>query len=114
MEQLRKLTLGIKAVPAYGHTKGHTIYVVESKGQKLVALGDLMHVAAVQFVVPSVTIRCDTDSKPAAAARKRIYAEAAKQRYWIAVAHLPFPGMGHIRAEGQSYVFVPANYSVPR
>jgi glyoxylase-like metal-dependent hydrolase (beta-lactamase superfamily II) len=43
---------GIKAVPTYGHTKGHTIYVVESKGQKLAALGDLMHVAAVQFVNP--------------------------------------------------------------
>jgi len=29
-------------------------------------------------------------------------------------AHLPFPGIGHIRADGQGYVYVPANYSVPR
>ena len=109
-----ELVPGIKAVSTYGHTKGHTIYLVESRGQKLAVLGDLMHVAAVQFVNPSVTIEFDTDSKPAAAQRKKIYAEAAKQRYWIAVAHLPFPGIGHIRAEGQSYVYVPANYSVPR
>ena len=109
-----ELVPGIRAVSAYGHTKGHTIYIVESKGQKLAVLGDLMHVAAVQFVNPAVTIQFDTDSKPAAVQRKKIYAEVAKQRDWIAVAHLPFPGIGHIRAEGQSYVFVPANYSVPR
>ncbi|MEP6678655.1 MAG: MBL fold metallo-hydrolase [Betaproteobacteria bacterium] len=39
---------------------------------------------------------------------------AAKNRYWVAAAHLPFPGIGHLRAEGRGYVFVPANYSVPR
>ena len=109
-----ELVPGIKAVPTYGHTKGHTIYIVESKGQKLAVLGDLMHVAAVQFVNPSVTIEFDTDPKMAAVQRKKIYAEGAKQRYWLAVAHLPFPGIGHIRAEGQGYVYVPANYSVPR
>jgi glyoxylase-like metal-dependent hydrolase (beta-lactamase superfamily II) len=109
-----ELVQGIKAVSTYGHTKGHTIYVIESKGQTMAVLGDLMHVAAVQFVNPAVTIQFDTDSKPAAIQRKKIYAEAAKQRYWIAVAHLPFPGIGHIRADGQSYVYAPANYSVPR
>jgi len=77
-------------------------------------LGDLMHVAAVQFVNPSVTIEFDTDSKMAAVQRNKVYAEGAKQRFWLAVAHLPFPGIGHIRAEGQGYVYVPANYSVPR
>ena len=61
-----------------------------------------------------MTIEFDTDSKMAAAQRKKVYADGAKQRFWLAVAHLPFPGIGHIRAEGQGYVYVPANYSVPR
>ncbi len=108
------LVPGVKAVATHGHTKGHTMYMVESKGQRLAVLGDLMHVAAVQFVNPSVTIEFDTDPKLAAVQRKKVYAEGAKQKYWIAVAHLPFPGIGHIRAEGQGYVYVPANYSVPR
>jgi hypothetical protein len=60
-----------------------------------------------------VTIEFDTDSKMAAVQRKKIYAEGAKQRYWIAVAHLPFPGSG-ISGGRAGYVFVPANYSVPR
>jgi len=108
------LVPGIKAVASHGHTKGHTTYVVESKGQKLVLWGDLMHVAAVQFPEPSVTIKFDTDSRPAASARKKAFADAAKRGYWVAAAHLPFPGIGHLRAEGNGYVFVPANYSVPR
>ena len=90
------------------------MYIVESRGQKLAVLGDLMHVAAVQFVNPAVTIEFDTDPKMAAAQRRKVYADGAKQRFWLAVAHLPFPGIGHIRAEGQGYVYVPANYSVPR
>ena len=108
------LVAGIKAVASRGHTKGHTTYVVESKGQKLVLWGDLMHVAAVQFPEPSVTIKFDTDSRPAASERKKAFADAAKRGYWVAAAHLPFPGIGHLRAEGNGYVFVPANYSVPR
>ncbi|MEO5764667.1 MAG: MBL fold metallo-hydrolase [Casimicrobiaceae bacterium] len=109
-----ELVPGVKALAARGHTPGHAIYAVESKGQKLVLWGDLMHVAAVQFPDPAVTIKFDTDSKAAAAQRQKAYADAAKNRYWVAAAHLPFPGIGHLRAEGRGYVFVPANYSVPR
>ena len=61
-----ELVPGVRAQAAPGHTPGHTVYVVESGGQKLVLWGDLMHVAAVQFAQPSVTIQFDTDSKAAA------------------------------------------------
>jgi len=106
-----ELMPGIKAVAAPGHTPGHSTYLVESQGQKLALWGDLMHVAAVQFANPSVTIQFDTDSKTAAVQRKRAYAEAAKQGYLIGSAHLSFPGLGHLRAEGKGYAFVPVNYS---
>jgi glyoxylase-like metal-dependent hydrolase (beta-lactamase superfamily II) len=109
-----ELVPGITSVATYGHTKGHTMYVVESKGQKMAILGDLMHVAAVQFPQPAVTIQFDTDSKAAAVQRKKVYADGAKQGFWLAVAHLPFPGIGHIRPDAAGYVFVPANYSIPR
>ena len=105
---------GIKAQAARGHTPGHSTYAVESKGQKLVLWGDLMHVAAVQFANPAVTIQFDTDSKAAAVQRKKAYAEAAKQGYWVAGAHLSFPGIGHLRSDGKGYAFVPVNYGVVR
>lgn len=109
-----ELAPGIRAQASPGHTPGHSTYVVESQGQKLVLWGDLMHVAAVQFANPAVTIAFDTDSKAAAVQRQKAYADAAKNGYWVAASHLSFPGIGHLRREGKGYRFVPANYSVVR
>ncbi|QEX22616.1 MBL fold metallo-hydrolase [Hypericibacter adhaerens] len=105
---------GIKAIEAPGHTAGHTIYQIESEGQKLLLWGDLMHAAAVQFPDPEVAVQWDSDPKQAVATREKILADAAKNGYWIAGAHLPFPAFGHIRADGKGYVYVPINYTMNR
>lgn len=107
-----ELVPGIRPVPAPGHTPGHTIYMVESKGQQLAVWGDVMHVAAVQFPDPSVAINFDSDSKVAVPQREKVFADAAKKGYYVAGAHLSFPGIGHLRAEGKHYVWVPVNYSI--
>ena len=109
-----ELVPGVRSHASHGHTPGHTTYIVESGGKRLVLWGDLMHVAAVQFPAPYVTIQFDSDSKKAKAERLKAFAEAAKQGDWIGAAHLPFPGVGHIRAEGRGYAYTPANYSIPR
>ena len=106
-----ELVPGIRAVEAPGHTPGHTMYEIESKGEKLLLWGDLMHLSAVQFVDPSATVTFDSDQDRAARERRNVYQAAAKGGYWIAGAHLPFPGIGHIRAEGKRYEYVPAHYT---
>jgi glyoxylase-like metal-dependent hydrolase (beta-lactamase superfamily II) len=109
-----ELVPGIHAHPAFGHTPGHTTYVVESGGQKLVLIGDLIHVAAVQFPHPAVTIEFDSDTKAAAASRKKEFDAAVKGGYLIGGAHLQFPGLGHLRAQGAGYRWVPVNYTQMR
>jgi glyoxylase-like metal-dependent hydrolase (beta-lactamase superfamily II) len=106
-----ELVPGVRSHASHGHTLGHNTYVVESQGQKLMLWGDLMHVAAVQFADPSVTIQFDTDPKAAAKARKAAYADAAKAGYLVAGAHLSFPGIGRVRAAGKGYTWLPVNYS---
>jgi glyoxylase-like metal-dependent hydrolase (beta-lactamase superfamily II) len=106
-----QLVPGIRSVATYGHTPGHAIYEVESKGRKLVLWGDLMHVAAVQFANPKVTIQFDVDPQKAFEARRKAFADAAKGGHLIGATHLAFPGIGHLRAAGTGYDFVPANYS---
>ncbi len=101
---------GIRAWATPGHTPGHTSYVVESKGVKLIVTGDLIHVAAVQLDDPSVTIAFDSDNKAAEAQRQKVFAQAAKDRTLIAAAHLQFPGMGHLVANGKGYSYEPVNY----
>jgi glyoxylase-like metal-dependent hydrolase (beta-lactamase superfamily II) len=105
---------GVKAYPAYGHTPGHSNYVAESKGQKIMFWGDLMHVAAVQFANPAVTIQFDSDPKAARPAREKAYAAAAKDGYYVAVTHVSFPGIGKLRADGKGYDWLPVNYSANR
>ncbi|MRW88730.1 MBL fold metallo-hydrolase [Duganella sp. FT80W] len=110
-----ELVPGIKSYFNGGHTPGHITYVVESKGQKLVLLGDLLHVQSVQFEDPGVGIAFDSDSKVAIAERKEAFAAAAKEGYLIGAPHLSFPALGHVRANGKGgYVFVPINYTQPR
>ena len=106
-----ELVPGVRTHASHGHTAGHNTYVVESQGKKLVLWGDLMHVGAVQFAAPAVTIQFDTDPKAAAVQRQRAFADAAKHGYYVAAAHLSFPGIGRLRADGKGYAFTPVNYS---
>ena len=108
------LAAGITALPRHGHTPGHSTYLVESRGHKLMLWGDLLHVAAVQFDQPAVTIAFDTSNRAAAVQRKRAFADAASNGYLAAGAHLSFPGIGRIRSSGRGYIWLPVNYAVPK
>jgi glyoxylase-like metal-dependent hydrolase (beta-lactamase superfamily II) len=106
-----QLVPGVRSIATPGHTPGHTMYMVESGGEKLLLWGDVMHAAAAQFPDPSVSIQYDTDSPAALEQRKKVFADAAEHRYWVGGAHLPFPGIGHLRTNGSGYTFVHANYT---
>ena len=108
-----ELVPGIRSQATHGHTAGHSVYIVESKGEKLVLWCDFMHVAAVQFDNPAVTIKFDSDTKDAAKERKKAYADAAKGGYIVGVSHISFPGLGRVRANagGKGYTWIPVNYS---
>jgi glyoxylase-like metal-dependent hydrolase (beta-lactamase superfamily II) len=96
----------IVARPAYGHTPGHTMYEVSSDGQQMLLWGDIVHVAAVQFAHPDVTIGFDSDKDVARIEHWRMFSELAKSGQLVGGAHLPFPGFGRVRdTGGAGYVF---------
>lgn len=113
IEDNGELAPGISAVSTIGHTPGHTSFLVESKGQKLMVWGDLVHVAAVQYDAPSVTTLYDSDMNQAEKSRRKAFADAAQQGWLVTGAHLAFPGIGHVRTAGKGFAWVPVNYSVP-
>jgi glyoxylase-like metal-dependent hydrolase (beta-lactamase superfamily II) len=106
-----ELVPGLRAVATHGHTPGHAVYVVESGGQRLVLIGDLIHVGAVQLASPHITIGFDSDAKQARAQRLKLFKQLAQDGSLVAAAHLPFPAVGRLRAVGQGYAWVPLNYS---
>lgn len=103
---------GIRTVPEHGHTPGLTGYMIESRGERLLLWGDIVHAAEVQFRDPAVTVDYDVIPEEAAVSRQRILDDAARQGYLVGAAHISFPGLGHVRAEQTGFSWVPAPYSV--
>lgn len=101
---------GLKAVLAPGHTPGHSGFALESNGQKLLFWGDIVHNAAVQFAKPEVSIEFDADQKLAVKTRKQMFKRVAAEKLMVAGAHLPFPGIGRVRADKGSYSYVPIEF----
>jgi glyoxylase-like metal-dependent hydrolase (beta-lactamase superfamily II) len=109
------LTTGITPVVAPGHTPGHRQYLVQSRGQTLLVWGDTVHVMPAQIPDPHIAIKYDTDAASAVGSRETALAAAAAKGWWIAGAHISFPGIGHIRRTGRdSFEWVPLNYSLNR
>jgi glyoxylase-like metal-dependent hydrolase (beta-lactamase superfamily II) len=102
-----ELLPGVRAIAAFGHTPGHTLYQVESKGQKLLIWGDMMHVQDIQFPFPAISVSYDTDPQAAGAIRKQILDYAAQHTIPIAGMHLRYPAIGRVSPEGAGYRFTP-------
>ena len=98
---------GLRAIPAAGHTPGHTFYSLESRGEKLVFMGDVIHAPEVQFARPGVSVTYDVDPKQAIATRQAAFRAAARDHFLVAFAHASFPGLGHIHADREQYRWNP-------
>jgi glyoxylase-like metal-dependent hydrolase (beta-lactamase superfamily II) len=101
---------GVTTTLEAGHTPGSTTYQFTSKGQTILFIGDLVHNLAVQFEHPEVSIAFDENSKSAIASRDQVFTEAASEKIWVAAAHLPFPGTGHIVSVAKHFQWVPVEY----
>jgi glyoxylase-like metal-dependent hydrolase (beta-lactamase superfamily II) len=80
---------GIKALPAYGHTPGHTVFSFSSRGDELWCIGDLIHFGDIQFKHPSAGVVFDSNGQMAIASRIDFFQRAAKTHIILAAAHLP-------------------------
>jgi glyoxylase-like metal-dependent hydrolase (beta-lactamase superfamily II) len=99
---------GITAMLRPGHTPGHTNYLIQSGGERLLLWGDIVHLASVQMERPDATLVFDVDPDVARASRQRVLADAASERLVVAGAHLPAPGFGRVVRAGKGYSFAAA------
>ncbi|EFF46542.1 methyl parathion hydrolase [Xanthomonas citri pv. aurantifolii str. ICPB 10535] len=105
------LPAGITALDSRGHTPGHVSYRFDGgAGNTLLVWGDVLHYHAVQFAQPDASFEADSDRTQAIASRRRLLVQAADGRWWVAGAHLPFPGLGHVRREGNAFAWVPTEF----
>ncbi|MDR1940870.1 MAG: MBL fold metallo-hydrolase [Endomicrobium sp.] len=86
----------IKPIKAAGHTPGHTIFEITSGGDKILVIGDLMHIAALQTADPSLSVSYDIDPAEAAKTRADVLKYAYENNLKIAGMHIAFSGVGKI------------------
>jgi glyoxylase-like metal-dependent hydrolase (beta-lactamase superfamily II) len=94
---------GITAMLRPGHTPGHTNWLIQSGGEKILIWGDIVHLAAVQLARPQARLIYDVDSDQAAATRQRVLEWAANERLCVAGAHIGFPGFGTVKRTGDRF-----------
>jgi glyoxylase-like metal-dependent hydrolase (beta-lactamase superfamily II) len=100
---------GFTPVLAPGHTPGHTCWLLAAgNGTGFMALGDVVHLSAIQISHPDTALTYDLDRNLAVQSRKRILDMAANERLAIAGAHVNAPGFGYVVRKGTSFAFEPA------
>lgn len=102
---------GIRATAAPGHTPGHSFFEIESRGNRLRVVGDIIHAAEIQLPRPDITIDFDADEARAAKTRTAALAELAGTHELVAAPHVSFPGLGHVVRAGVGYAWTPIPYS---
>jgi glyoxylase-like metal-dependent hydrolase (beta-lactamase superfamily II) len=97
---------GLRAVPLAGHTPGHTGVLLESEGERLLHLADLVH-SPMQFAHPEWSPTFDHDTSLSVPARERALAHAADSDTLTLFYHLTFPGLGYVRRAARGFRWEP-------
>ena len=100
---------GITAVALKGHTPGHVGYEITSGDAHLLDIGDLAHSIIVSLQKPQWSLQFDTDDAAAKDTRATELKKLASDQELIFAPHFPFPGVGHIGAAGDGFVWQPAH-----
>ncbi|WP_170467007.1 MBL fold metallo-hydrolase [Ruegeria arenilitoris] len=112
LEDGGEVTSGITAVAAYGHTPGHTVYHLESNGQRLVLTADLANHYVWSFAHPEWEVRFDMDKAAATASRRNVLGMLAADKVPMIGYHMPFPAAGYVETRGDGFRFVPVSYQM--
>ena len=112
IEDGQDVVAGVTAVAAFGHTPGHLIYHVESKGSRFVIAGDTANHYVLSLQRPDWVVKFDMDKEAAAATRKRVFDMIAAERIPFTGYHMPFPAIGYVEKQAVGYRYVPTSYQL--
>ena len=93
---------GVRLVPTRGHTPGHASVFIESQGEELVVLGDVV-VHELQLADPDLVYVSDEDPELSAATRKHVLGQLADRGTPAIVSH--FHGVGRFSRKGEGFAW---------
>jgi glyoxylase-like metal-dependent hydrolase (beta-lactamase superfamily II) len=98
---------GVQILEAFGHTPGHSAFLVTSGKDRLMVSNDTMYVPALLAPHPEWQGSYDQDGPMAIAARRKIVDRVIADNMMVCGAHFPFPGKGSFAKDGNAYAFMP-------
>lgn len=102
---------GIVSQAAFGHSPGHTMFMISSGAGKLLFVADITNHPALFVRNPDWSAVFDMDADVARATRRRVLDMAAAEKTQVAFYHAPFPATGFISKAGNGFEFVPVQWS---
>jgi glyoxylase-like metal-dependent hydrolase (beta-lactamase superfamily II) len=96
---------GVVVARTGGHTPGHSVVRLASRGDRLMFAGDA--VFPVSFEHPDWHNGFEHDPEEAARVRVRLLQELAATGATLMATHLPFPSIGRVAVDGDAFRWVP-------
>ncbi len=107
IEADKEILPGVRSVATYGHTPGHTSYLVSSGKSQMMVLGDVTNIPAINVANPDWSIAFDGDKAMAAATRRKVFDRAIADKIVMTGYHWGMPGAGSVKKDGNGYAYVP-------
>jgi len=98
---------GVRAVSSFGHSPGHTSYLLASGSAQLLVLGDVTSIPPINLANPGWHIMFDQDAQMAEATRRRLLDRAIADKIVCTGYHWGMPGAGTVQKDGSGYALVP-------
>ncbi len=99
---------GITCMATPGHTVGHHVYFIESDGDRLCFIGDMVHHHILLIERPTIEFCYDTDRKLSVESRLRLLNKLADERTRLVGYHFPWPGIGYVARNDNSFRYHPS------
>lgn len=106
IEMDETIMAGLTAVPIPGHKPGQIGLLLESDGERMIHLADLLH-SPIQFGHPEWSAAFDVDTRLSVPTRREALVRAADENLLALFYHLTFPGLGRVRRSGPAFTWEP-------
>jgi glyoxylase-like metal-dependent hydrolase (beta-lactamase superfamily II) len=107
----KEVAPGITAVATPGHTPGHTSYVIASGSARMFVFSDVTNRPELFVRNPGWHAFFDQIPDQAEETRRKVLDMLIADRMLVQTFHAPFPALGHMEKDGQSYRFVASPWS---
>ena len=101
---------GIRTIDISGHTPGQSAYAIASDGEQLIVTGDIFYSDPLNLEHPEWQVSFDVDPVKGVATRRQMLQQFVSDRSLLLAPHMPFPGLGHVKAEQDNYQWQPIQW----